>query len=166
LGLVAGRLEGNWVYGTIEGIDKALAQNIGILPMPIDGVEEGSIPVGVPMYWAVNSSKNSNTKAAAEDFLNWLYTSDEGKNAIIHDFKFIPALKGYDTPNLQPSDPLSKDIIKYSNEKKTIPWVFMGYPTGWGQDKLGTDMQKYISGEITWDKLIQNAKKSWADLRK
>jgi raffinose/stachyose/melibiose transport system substrate-binding protein len=166
LGKVAMIQQGNWVYGTIEGIDKALAQNIGILPMPIDGVEEGSIPVGVPMYWAVNSSKNSNTKAAAEDFLNWLYTSDEGKNAIIHDFKFIPALKGYDTPNLQPSDPLSKDIIKYSNEKKTIPWVFMGYPTGWGQDKLGTDMQKYISGEITWDKLIQNAKKSWADLRK
>lgn len=166
LGKAAIIQQGNWVYGSIEGIDKDLAQNIGILPMPIDGVKEGAIPVGVPMYWAVNSSKDDDTKKAAKDFLNWLYTSDKGKDMIINDFKFIPALKGYDASNLQPADPLSKDILKYSNDKNTMPWVFMGYPTGWGQSNLGSDIQKYISGDLTWDQLVENAKKTWADARK
>ncbi|MDP4143050.1 MAG: ABC transporter substrate-binding protein [Bacillota bacterium] len=166
LGKAAIIQQGNWIYGTVEGVDKNLAQNIGFLPMPIDGVKEGSIPVGVPMYWAVNSSKDADTKKAAKDFLNWLYTSDKGKDMIVHDFKFIPALKGYDGDNLQPADPLAKDIVKYSNAGKTMPWVFMGYPTGWGQNKLGTDIQKYIGGEMTWDKLVQDSKDTWAAARK
>ncbi|MBL4932125.1 ABC transporter substrate-binding protein [Clostridium paridis] len=166
LGKVAIIQQGNWVYGSIEGVDKDLAQNVGILPMPIDGVKEGSIPVGVPMYWSVNSSKDDATKKAAKDFLNWLYTSDKGKDMIVHDFKFIPALKGYDADNLQPADPLSKDIISYSKDGKTMPWVFMGYPTGWGQNKLGADIQKFISGEINWDTLVNNAKTEWQNARK
>ncbi|MDD7793199.1 ABC transporter substrate-binding protein [Clostridium sp. 'White wine YQ'] len=166
LGKVAIIQQGNWVYGSIDGVDKDLAQNVGILPMPIDGVKEGAIPVGVPMYWSVNSSKDDATKKAAKDFLNWLYTSDKGKDMIVHDFKFIPALKGYDSDNLQPADPLAKDIISYSKDGKTMPWVFMGYPTGWGQNKLGADIQKYISGEINWDTLVNNAKTEWQNARK
>ena len=166
LGKVAIIQQGNWVYGSIDGVDKDLAQNVGILPMPIDGVKEGAIPVGVPMYWSINSSKDDATKKAAKDFLNWLYTSDKGKDMIVHDFKFIPALKGYDSDNLQPADPLAKDIISYSKDGKTMPWVFMGYPTGWGQNKLGADIQKYISGEINWDTLVNNAKTEWQNDRK
>ncbi|MHC1683614.1 MAG: ABC transporter substrate-binding protein [Clostridiaceae bacterium] len=166
LGKVAIIQQGNWVYGSVEGVDKDLAENIGILPMTIDGAKEGSIPVGVPMYWSVNSTKDDETKKAAKDFLNWLYTSDEGKEMIVNEFKFIPAFKGYDASNLQPSDPLAKDIVKYSNEGKTMPWVFMGYPTGWGQNNLGSDMQKYISGDLAWEQLVSNAKQTWADARK
>ena len=166
LGKVALIQQGNWAFGSIDGIDKKLSQNIGILPMPLDGVKDGCIPVGVPMYWSVNSTKDDATKKAAKDFLSWLYTSDKGKEMIIKDFKFIPAFKGYTGDNLQPTDPLAKDILRYSNAGKTMPWVFMGYPTGWGQDKLGNDIQKYIAGDITWDKLVENAKQSWADSRK
>lgn len=166
LGKVAIIQQGNWAYSSVEGIDKELAANIGILPMPLDGVKEGAIPVGVPMYWAVNSTKDAATKAAAKDFLNWLYTSDKGKEMIIKDFKFIPAFKEYEGDNLQPSDTLAKEVLRYSNEGNTMPWVFMGYPTGWGMDKLGTDIQKYIAGDITWDKLVENAKNTWAEARK
>jgi len=158
--------QGNWITGTVEGIDEDLAKNMGILPMPIDGTKDGTIPVGVPEYWTVNSSKDAVTKKAAKDFLNWLYTSDEGKKMIIQDFKFVPAFKGYDTADLQPTDALSKDISKYSKAGNTIPWVFSGYPTGWYDKLLGADIQKYISGDLTWDKVVSNAIKNWADLRK
>ena len=166
LGTVAIIQQGNWAFGSVDGIDSELAQNIGILPMPIDGVKEGSIPVGIPMYWAINSTKDDAQKAAAKDFLNWLYTSDAGKDMIINDFKFIPAFKGYEADNLQPSDPLAKEVLRYSNEGNTMPWVFMGYPTGWGMDKLGADIQLYIAGDLTWDKLVENAKATWAEARK
>lgn len=159
--------QGNWIYSTVAGIDKNVADNMGLLPLPIDGSDkQDCVPVGVPMYWAVNSDKDAATKKAAKDFLNWLYTSDKGKSLIINDFKFIPALKGYDAANLQPVDPISKEINNYSKEGKTIPWVFMGYPTGWGQNKLGADLQKYTAGEITWDNLVKDAKDTWAASRK
>lgn len=135
-----------------------MVKNIGMLPMPLEGVKEDCIPVGVPMYWAINSSKDAAAKKTAADFLNWLYTSDRGKEMIIKDFKFIPAFKGFESENLQPADALGKDVLKYSNEGKTMPWVFIGYPTGWGQEKLGTDIQKYIAGDIALDKLVENAK--------
>lgn len=157
--------QGNWVFGSINGVDPELAKNIGILPMPLEGVKEGVIPVGVPMYWAINSKKSDEVKKVTKEFLNWLYTSDEGKEMIIKDFKFIPALKGYESESLQPTDALAKDVLKYSNEGKTMPWVFMGYPTGWGMDMLGADIQKYIAGDLTWDNLVSNAKKTWKEAR-
>ena len=42
----------------------------------------------------------------------------------------------------------------------------MGYPSGWGMDKLGSNVQKYVSGEMTWDKLVEEAKTTWAEARK
>lgn len=166
LGKVAIIQQGNWISGTVEGIDSDLAKNIGILPTPIDGGKEGTIPIGVPEYWTVNSNKDADTKKAAKDFLNWLYTSDEGKKMIINDFKFIPALSGYDSSDLQPTDPLAKDILKYSKAGNTIPWVFSGFPTGWSDKHLGADIQKYTSGDLTWDALVKDAKDTWAALRK
>ena len=158
--------QGNWAYGSIEGIDPELAKNIAIIPLSLEGGKEDSIPVGVPNYWAINKDKDDNTKAAAKDFLDWLYTSPEGKKMIIEDFKFIPAYKGFEAPELQPKDPLAAVILKYSQEGKTTPWVFMGYPTGFAMDVLGSNIQKYVAGEMTWDKLIEDAKLKWAEARK
>ncbi|MGX4599353.1 ABC transporter substrate-binding protein [Faecalimicrobium sp. JNUCC 81] len=157
---------GNWAYGGIEGVNADVAKNSGILPMPLKGVVEDSIPVGVPMYWSINKDKDNAQKDAAKDFLNWLYTSDEGKKMIINDFNFIPAFKGYESDELQPKDPLSADVLKYSNEGKTMPWVFMGYPSGWGENVVGADLQKYLDGSMTWEDLVKNSKATWAEERK
>lgn len=102
MGKVAMIQQGNWAYGSIEGIDLELAKNITIIPLSLEGGKEDSIPVGVPNYWAINKDKDDNTKAAAKAFLDWLYTSPEGKKMIIEDFKFIPAYKGYEAAELQP----------------------------------------------------------------
>lgn len=156
--------QGNWIYSGVAKIDENVAKNLGILPMPIIGGKEDSIPVGVPMYWAVNKTAKDADKKAAKDFLNWLYTSKEGKDIIVNKFFFIPPLKGFD--GLDPKDSLGMAIKKYAVEGKTIPWVFMGYPTGWGQDVLGAEMQKYFAGEKTWDQVLQVAKDKWKEMRK
>lgn len=56
--------------------------------------------------------------------------------------------------------------MKYASAGKTIQWVFMGYPSGWGMEKIGVDLQKYVDGKLTWDQLIENGKKSWEEARK
>ena len=145
--------QGNWVYNSIYDMDPELAENdIGIIPVPVEGFE-GHIPAGVPMYWAVNSKSDEKVVQASKDFLNWMYTSETGKNAVLEDFKFIPAYKGYDSSKI--ADPLSQTIYEYASKGKTIQgWVFQGAPTGWSENVLGASMQKYLSGGIAWDEMI------------
>ncbi|MBC2576857.1 ABC transporter substrate-binding protein [Peptostreptococcus canis] len=163
-GKVAMIQQGNWAYNSIEQVDAELAKNIGILPIPVDGVAEGKLPVGIPMYWAVNSNKDDATKKAAKDFLNWIYTSEKGKEYVINEFKFIPAYKGYDASKI--SDPLSKTIYEYAEKGNTINWVFMGYPSSWGQKTLGADIQKYVGGKASFDEIVKSAQEAWAQARK
>ncbi|MBP1047620.1 carbohydrate ABC transporter substrate-binding protein [Enterococcus sp. BWM-S5] len=164
-GKVAMTQQGNWVYTTIAEIDEELAnENIGLLPIPIDGVTEGTIPVGVPMYWGVNPNGSDEEVQAAKDFLDYLYTSDEGKQIVLEEFKFVPAYEGYDTEKI--SDPLSKDVYTYYTDGKTTGWVFMGYPSGWGEQTLGAQIQKYVAGEASWEEVLKTAQDKWAAERK
>lgn len=164
-GKVALIQQGNWAYPTIAGIDEEFAKNnIGMIPYPVPGYKEDCYNMGVPMYWAVNNGKSEEVKKAAVDFLDWLYTSDEGKKIVIEQFKFVPAYKGYSNDSV--SDPLGKQLLTAANEGKTMNYIFQGYPDGWGMQKLGADMQLYLCGKLDWNKLIENGKRTWADARK
>ncbi|MBU5483280.1 ABC transporter substrate-binding protein [Clostridium sp. MSJ-11] len=156
--------QGNWVYNDVQKIDAKVAEQLDILPIPIKGVKEDSIPVGVPMYWAVNNKVSPEQQAAAKDFLNWLYTSEKGKDYVVNKFFFIPPFKGYE--NFQPKDSLGAAVNRYAQEGKSLPWVFMGYPTGWGMDVLGQEVQKYLAGEVEWDEAIKTAQAKWEKARK
>ncbi len=156
--------QGNWIYGGVKAVDETVADNLGFLPMPFKGSREDSIAVGVPMYWSVNLDSEESSQAAAIDFLNWLYTSVEGKQIIVNEMFFIPPLSGYD--DVQPADPLAKDILAFAGDGKAMPWVFMGYPTDWGMGVLGDGIQKYYAGIIGFETMIDEVKAAWADSRK
>lgn len=156
--------QGNWIYGGVSGVDEEVAKNLDILPMPVKGVKEDCIPVGVPMYWSINKNSKDADKAAAKDFLNWLYTSDKGKDFVVNKFFFIPPFKGYD--GFEPKDSLGQAVKRYADQGKTMTWVFMGYPTGWGMEVLGVEIQKYLAGEIKWEDVVNNSKAKWEESRK
>lgn len=156
--------QGNWIYGGVQKIDPKVADQLDMLPMPVKGAKEDSIPMGVPMYWAVNNKVSADEQAAAKDFLNWLYTSEKGKDFVVNKFFFIPPFKGFES--LQPKDPLGAAVKRYAEAGKTSPWVFMGYPTGWGMDVLGQEIQKYLAGEQDWNAVVKNSQAKWAEARK
>ncbi|MEK5038122.1 ABC transporter substrate-binding protein [Sporosarcina sp. FSL K6-3457] len=157
--------QGNWVFNSVYDMDSELAENgIGILPVPVEGFE-GKIPAGVPMFWGVNGKSDPAVVQASKDFLDWMYTSETGKTAVLEDFKFIPAYKGYDASKI--SDPLSQTIYEYAEAGNTIEgWVYQATPTGWNQETLGVNIQKYLSGAIEWDEAISQAKAKWEAERK
>ena len=156
--------QGNWIYGGVQKIDQKVADQLDILPMPVKGAKEDSIPMGVPMYWAVNNKVSEAQQKAAKDFLNWLYTSEKGKDFVVNKFFFIPPFKGFES--LQPKDPLGAAVKRYAEAGKTMPWVFMGYPTGWGMDVLGKEIQKYLAGEQDWNAVVKNSQTKWEEMRK
>ena len=52
----------------------------------------------------------------SKKFIDWLYTSDAGKETVLNDFKFIPAYEGYDSSKI--SHPLSKAAYEYAEQGK------------------------------------------------
>ena len=117
------------------------------------------------MYWAVNGEKDDAVVQASKDFLDWMYTSETGKTAVLEDFKFVPAYEGYDDEKI--ADPLSQTIYQYASEGNTIQgWVYQAAPTGWSENVLGAEMQKYLSGEATWEEIISEARTKWEAERK
>ncbi|WP_067143127.1 ABC transporter substrate-binding protein [Oceanivirga salmonicida] len=164
LGKVAMIQQGNWAFSSIAGVDAKLAENIGMIPIPAEGVIENKLAVGVPMFWAVNKDADDASKEAAKDFLNWMYSSEVGKDYVINKFKFIPAYMGYENEKIV--DPLSQVVYNYSKDGNTLNWVFMGYPSGWGMNTLGSNLQKYLSGNATFDEVINTSKQAWQESRK
>lgn len=164
-GKVAVIQQGNWIYPTVDQMDADFAENgIGMIPMPLEGDFEDHLPVGVPQYWAVNKNASDEQIQAAKDFLDWMYTSDTGKDFVLDEFKFIPAYEGYDADRI--ADPLSQVVYQYSVDGKTIGWTFMATPVGWNEDVLATEFQKYLAGDASWEDVLATSKAEWEQARK
>lgn len=162
-GKVAMIKQGNWVYNTIYQIDPEFAENnIGIIPMPVEDYE-GKMPVGVAMYWGVNSTSSEEEIQASKDFLDWLNTSEVGKEHVLKDFQFIPAYEGYDGSLIE--DPISRKIYEYASAGDVTGFIFNGTPVSWPGGALPVNMQKYIAGEMTWEEAIADSKEKWIELR-
>ena len=74
---------GTWAYGDITGNEVA-DEDLGMLPIYIgaEGEENQGLCTGSENYWCVNSKAPEEDIQATLDFLNWVVTSDEGRNSL------------------------------------------------------------------------------------
>lgn len=162
-GKVAILAQGNWIVPTLDSIDPSFSkEKLGILPFFVDSDTEGYISAGPSWFWFVNKQKDEQTVAAATKFLDWMYTSDYGKEQILKSFKYIPAHKGYDITDIE--DPVSREIYQMLEEGKTRVWAFNQYPDGF-YSNMHVELQKYFVGNITWEEFIEVTSKNFAELR-
>ncbi|AFC32950.1 family 1 extracellular solute-binding protein [Paenibacillus mucilaginosus 3016] len=153
--------QGNWTQVQIDKINPNL--KLGVLPMPIneDAAANDKLFIGVPNNWVVN--KNSAVKKEAKDFLNWLVTSDIGKQYMTKEFKFIPAFTNI-TADEKDLGSIATDLMKYSKEGKTLSWNWPKYPDG-VTNELGATMQAYIAGKVNKDQMYTDFQKAWDNLK-
>ncbi len=154
--------EGNWAQTLVDGITPDM--NIGMFPMPIndDAAMNDKLSVGVPANLVVN--KDSGSKEEAKTFLNWLVTSDMGKEYIVKKWKFIPALS---TIPATPEDIglLGADVWNYVKEGKVYGLQASKFPDGVTQE-FASSIQQLIAGKVDeagWEKSMQAA---WDKLKK
>ncbi|MFD3270612.1 ABC transporter substrate-binding protein [Paenibacillus dendritiformis] len=154
--------QGNWTQVQIDGIDPNL--NLGVLPLPIDNdaAKNDKLLVGVPNNWVVN--KNSKVKEEAKTFLNWMVTSDIGKEYIAKEFKFIPAMSTIDATADDLGD-IAADVMKYSQDNRVLSWNWFKYPDGATQE-FGNSIQAYVAGKSDKDKMFDEFQKAWDNLKK
>lgn len=153
--------QGNWTQVQINQINPDI--KVGVLPMPIneDAEANDKLFVGVPNNWVIN--KNSKVKAEAKEFLNWLVTSDIGKQYMTKEFKFIPAFTNITASESDVGD-IAVDIMKYTSENKVLSWNWFKYPDGAVQE-FGASMQAYIAGKSTKEQMLADFQKTWDNLK-
>ncbi|WP_024615933.1 ABC transporter substrate-binding protein [Clostridium sp. Ade.TY] len=157
---------GNWAWGQIKEVQGNVVKSEDIKFLPIytgmKGEESQGICVGTENYLAINSKASEEQQKASVDFLNWLFSSDAGKNFVTNDLGFIAPFDTF--KDEKPSDPLSKEVLKWMANKdvQNIPWIFQAFPSQAFKDKFSADLLQYVQGSMTWDDVVKSVKETWA----
>ena len=152
---------GNWVASNIEALDENMAARLVFVPVKLPITQEdiqvegltveafnSSIPVFVPMYYAINAQKDEATIQAAQDFLVWLNTSEEGRAAVVEQLQFIPYNADPAETTLQ--NALGNSILNFMKAGAVLSDPYNGAPANWGSSTVGQEiMEKYLTKE-TW----------------
>ncbi|RCX20586.1 carbohydrate ABC transporter substrate-binding protein (CUT1 family) [Fontibacillus phaseoli] len=154
--------EGNWAQTLIDNITPGM--NIGMFPMPIDDDAEKNdkLTVGIPANLVVN--KDSASKEEAKIFLNWLVTSDMGKEYIVKKWKFIPALTTIPA-SAEDIGMLGADVKKYVDENKVYGLQSSKFPDGVTQEFAST-IQELIADKTDVNGWMKNMQAAWDKLKK
>jgi raffinose/stachyose/melibiose transport system substrate-binding protein len=161
-GEVAMMQEGNWAQTLVDNIKPNM--NIGMFPMPIDDNAEKNdkLTVGIPANLVVN--KDSAVKEEAKTFLNWLVTSDIGKEYIVKKWKFIPALSIIPA-TAEEIGLLGADVQKYVQAGKVYGLQSSKFPDGVTQE-FASVIQQYIAGKMDVNAWMQGMQNAWDKLKK
>jgi raffinose/stachyose/melibiose transport system substrate-binding protein len=156
---------GNWAEPDL--IKAAPGTKFGIMPLPISNSKtfagNGSISVGVPGYFMVDSQQSTpEQRAGAIDFLTWLYTSPKGQVFVAGSpaqggMNFIPVYKGF---KIKPETFMAREISSFVTKGKTLEWINTYYPAG-GQELYGASGQKLITDNITGAEYATELEAAW-----
>ena len=150
--------EGIWAYDTISQI--APDMEVGLFALPItDEAADTKMAADVNGTWHV--SNTSEHPDIAKDILNWIVTSDAGRNFLLTDCQVIPAMKDME---FEGTNPLSKDVAQYITDNNTGLWSWPLWPDGF-YNESGKKLQEYISdGKGDVDGTLQSLDDLWGKL--
>jgi len=134
--------QGNWCYSMFD--QYGVKFNMKLAPVPVNGNDK--ICVAVPSAWAVNSQASEAEIAAGKQFINWLYTSETGKDYVVNKFGFIPTVEGMTSDSL---NPINQSVADYVANGKTIGWSLNSWPAGIIDTYLAPVAQEFLSTDMT-----------------
>ncbi len=167
LGQAAMVQNGNWGWGQIADTEGNVVseEDISFLPIYIgvDGEENQGLAIGTENFLAINSQAPEEDIQASLDFLEWMYTSDEGKDYVINEFGFIPTFNTFEEDEL-PTDPLAQSILSSMNDesKNSVPWMFTTFPSEQFKNEFGDQLLLYAQEQAEWEDVENTVVESWA----
>lgn len=166
LGKVAMVQNGNWAYKDISGVDGNTVKKDKIKMLPIytgmKGEENQGLCVGTENYLAINSKVSKEKQKSSADFLEWLFSSDEGKRYVTKELGFISPFNTFDEDE-RPEDPLANQILDWMEKKdiKSVPWIFTSFPSETFKQDFSSVLLQYAQGTADWDKVVSTVQSAW-----
>lgn len=167
IGDVAMIQNGNWAWSQVSGVkgNVVAEEDIKFLPIytGVEGEETQGLCVGTENYFAINKDVDPAVQQASIDFLEWLFSSDYGKKAVVNDLGFIAPFTTF-ADDEKPSDPLAKEVLNWMSKDgiSSVEWTFNGMPSEQWKSDLGADLLEYVQGQKEWNALVTETKDGWA----
>ena len=167
LGKCAMVQNGNWGWGQISGVEGNTVKEEDVKFMPVytgvKGEEKQGLCIGTENFFCINSKASEADQKATEDFIAWLFTSDEGKDYVTNELGFIAPFDTFEDAET-PQDPLAQEVLKYmSNEDLyNVDWNFTTFPSQQFKDDFGAALLEYCNGNKTWDDVKKLVIDTWA----
>ncbi len=171
LGKAAMVQNGNWAWSQISGVqgNTVEADDIKMLPIytGIEGEEKQGVCIGTENYFAINKNVSEEKRKASIDFLDWLFSSETGKEYVTEKLGFITPFNTFGE-NETPNDPLAREISRYlaSDETDVVPWIFTAFPSENFKKETGSALLDYVQGTKTWDEVKRVISDKWKSERK
>lgn len=162
LGKAAFYQNGTWAYNDIKG--QAVAdEDLGMLPIYIgaDGEENQGLTTGSENYWVVNNEVSEADQKATLDFLEWVITSDEGRDSLANTMGFVTPFDTF--ADYLPSNPFILADAAYTAAGKTaVTWNFTVMPSEEWKNGVGQALLQYAQETGDWDGVETAFVDGWA----
>lgn len=165
LGKVAMIQNGNWGWGQVSGTDGNVvaAEDVKFLPIytGVEGEESQGLCVGTENYMSINSQVSEADQQATIEFVEWVFSSDEGKAFATEKLGIVPFSTFSDDE--KPSDPLGLEVSRYMEDSSltSVSWNFTAFPSQTFKDELGYALLDYCNGNGDWDGVVSAFVDGW-----
>ena len=166
LGKVAMVQNGNWGYGQISQTEGNVVKETDVKFLPIytgvKGEEKQGLCIGTENFFSINKEASKADQKASIAFIEWLFNSDEGKDMVTNELKFISPFTTFsDAEN--PTDPLAKEVIRYMSDKDkySVSWNFTSFPSQTFKDQMGANLLQYATGKKEWKDVVSTTINDW-----
>lgn len=161
---------GNWAWSQIKDVkgNTVAEDDIKFLPLytGITGEENQGLCIGTENYLAINKNASEDAQKKSLDFLNWLFSSDTGKDYVTNKLGFVTPFNSFSEAEL-PNDPLAREVVRYMNDEnsQTIPWIFTSFPSETFKTQVGGALLEYAQGNKEWTDVETTVKSMWKSER-
>lgn len=157
---------GNWGWGQISKVSGNVVKEDKVKFLPIytgvNGESSQGLCIGTENFFSINNKASEADQKASIKFIEWLFSTDEGKKMVTNDLGFIAPFNTFkDSDN--PTDPLAKEVIRYMDNSKmtSVSWNFTSFPSQTFKDNLGANLLQYCTGDVKWDDLVKTTIADW-----
>lgn len=155
---------GTWAYQNIIDAGLLTDDDLGMMPIYIgvDGEENQGLCTGSENYWCINKDASEADIQATEDFLNWVITSDTGRDSVANSMAFVTPFDTFDD-GYTAENPFVKQANDYIADGKTsVAWVFSTMPSEEWKNGVGAALTEYAQGTGDWDAVKSAFVDGWA----
>ncbi|MBQ8304682.1 MAG: ABC transporter substrate-binding protein [Blautia sp.] len=159
---------GDWEFAALTNPDNGYlveAEDLDMMPIyfGVDDENEG-LCVGTENYWAVNAKAPQEDIDATLEFLNWVITSDTGREAITDKMGLSAPFDTF-TDDFASKNAFAASAAQLMADGKTsVAWSFNATPNvdTWRKDVV-TALTAYTDGTGEWDAVVTAFVDGWAE---
>ncbi|MDD3336435.1 MAG: ABC transporter substrate-binding protein [Eubacteriales bacterium] len=154
---------GTWAYADCIAAGMK-DEDLGMLPIYIgaEGEEQQGLCTGSENYWCINKKAKQGNIEATKAFLEWVITSDEGREMLANEMGFVTPFRTFDE-GYAATNALLKDADRFIADGKTpVSWTFTTMPSEEWKNGVGAALLEYAQGAQPWSTVEAAFVEGWA----